>query len=110
MDDPQEEGQSTPPPTSKRQGSTIILPEAKKASQPQPPASYRNPKQATVPSEAQMQGQQLDEELEDEAFRQALSRSVVEVRHDPLELPNTGGSAGSTTPGKFQDRRSDRLQ
>ena len=64
LDDPQEEGHVTPRPTSKRQGSTIIPPEAKKASQPQPPAPYRNSKQATVPSEAQVHGQ-VDEDLED---------------------------------------------
>ena len=62
---PQEEEATTPPPTSKRQGSTIVLPEAKKASQPLPPLSCRNPKQATVASEAQVQGQQSMDDMEE---------------------------------------------
>ena len=39
--------------------------------------------------EAQAQGQQAMDEMEDEQFRQALSRSVVDVTYDPTELPNT---------------------
>ena len=51
----------------KRPGSTIAPPEAKKAPQPESTASYRNPKQDVVPSEAQIQspvggtGDELDQ-------------------------------------------------
>ena len=50
----------------KRPGSTIPPPEAKKAPQPLPPGTYRNPKQAVVTSEAQVQEQQSMEEQGDE--------------------------------------------
>ena len=92
------EGQQNPPP--KRPGSTIPPPEAKKAAQPESMASYRNPKQEVVPSEAQVHSHSggIGDDLEDEQLKQVLAQSVLETRHDPTEAPNTGGLAASSSP------------
>ena len=86
--------------TPKRPGSTISPPEAKMAARPDSMASYRNPKQEVIPSEAQMQGRSegIGDELEDEQLQLALELSAKEMHHDPTETPNTGGSAASSNP------------
>ena len=84
---------------SKRPGSTIAPPEAKMAARPDSMASYRNPKQEVIPSEAQMPGHsERHEELEDDQLQKALKMSAQEVQRDPTETPNTGGSAASSSP------------
>ena len=82
----------------KRPGSTIAPPEAKMAARPDSMASYRNPKQEVIPSEAQMSGysEGVGEELEDDQLQIALKLSAQEVQRDPTETPNTGGSAASS--------------
>ena len=92
------EAQQTSAP--KRPGSTIPPPEAKMAARPDSMASYRNPKQEVIPSEAQMPGysEGVGEDLEDDQLQMALKLSAQEVHHDPTETPNTGGSAASSSP------------
>ena len=82
--------------TPKRPGSTLQLPEAKMAARPALMSS-RNMKQDVVPSEAQVQSQSRDtgDDLEDEEYRRALEQSKREMFHDPMETPDTGGSASA---------------
>ena len=70
------------------------------AARPDSMASYRNPKQEVVPSEAQLQGRSggIGDDLEDEQLKLALAQSAKEMYHDPTETPNTGGSAASSSP------------
>ena len=85
--------------TPKRPGSTIAPPEAKMAARPDSMASYRNPKQEVIPSEAQLRGySEGTEEMEDDQLQMALKLSAQEVHRDPTETPNTGGSAASSSP------------
>ena len=94
------EAQQPSPP--KRPGSTIAPPEAKMAARPDSMASYRNPKQEVIPSEAQLPGySEGAEELEDDQLQMALKLSAQEVHRDPTETPNTGGSAASSSPSGF---------
>ena len=104
-EDWEEEAQQASAP--KRPGSTIPPPEAKMAARPDSMASYRNPKQEVVPSEAQMQGRSggIGDDLEDEHLQLALAQSAREIQHDPTETPNTGGSAASSSPsGQLGDQ------
>ena len=50
------------------------------------------------------------EDPEDEQLRKVLARSIVEMRHDPSEPPNTGGSAASSSPVIQSSQRASPVQ
>ena len=75
-----------------------------------PPHGAQGWKQATVLSEADMAnatsvaiGDDEDPDLMDNAPKEALGRSIIETRHDPFEMPKTGGSSVSGAPAQVTE-------
>ena len=57
-------------------------------------------KQDVIPSEAQVQDRSRDAEddIPDDDLRRAMELSKQQMYHDPMETPDTGGSAASAGP------------